>query len=404
MSRPNHRAIPKASPKPRPRIISVSVAVAVAVVAVAAGIWWYTSPWRWLRQAEGILARDPAQADALAEAALNAGTGRESQAWLIRCRAQLALGKPLEALGAYAQIKQPDQCDVADWCALIAEARAAHHTLLADGALSVALRFRSERARVLTLALPLKASTLAEPEVLELVQELRRLAGSRADCWHAVGITEQARGRYAEAVEAYRQAVTRSHVSQPIGLSSRRELAQLLIILGEFSAAESLVTEVLHASPPLSEDQLRLAQLRRSSGDRVRAEQLLNEVIEKEPENLPALLLRGEVRAEQDELAKAQADFERCLRIAPFHDEAHYRLSQILRRQGDSSGTTKHLQESRRLSELKRRVLEIDIRRQTAPQDPKLMDELADLFEALGQPRTSAKWHRAAQTVRGLEP
>ena len=233
MNPPSHRAAPNSPRKPRIRVISVSVVV--AVVVTACGLWWYTSPWRLLRQAEGILARDPAQADALAEAALNASTGRASQAWFIRCRAQLALGNPLEALGAYAQIKQPEQCNIADWCALIEEAQVAQHTMLADMALSVVLKFGSERARVLTLALPLKASTMAEPEALELIQELRRLAGTQADCWRAVGMTEQARGRYAEAFEAYRQAVKNSDVSQPIGLSSRRELAQLLITLGQLA-------------------------------------------------------------------------------------------------------------------------------------------------------------------------
>ncbi len=403
MSHPtNHCAVTSPHLKSRPRSISVSVVVIVVVVAI--GFWWYTSPWRLLRQAEELLARDPAQADALAEAALNAETGNASQAWLIRCRAQLALEKPLEALGAYAQIKQPDQCDVSGWCALIEEAQAAHHSMLADMAMSVALRFGSERARVLTLALPIKASTLSEKEVTELVQELRGLAGSRADCWRAVGMTEQARGRYAEAVDAYRQAVSQSDVSQRIGLSSRRELAQLLISLGQFSEAEPLVTEVLHVPPPISEDQLRLAQLRRSTGDRVSAEQLLNQVIEKEPDNLSALLLRGAVRTEQKHLAEAQADFERCLEISPVHDEANYRLSQVLLRQGDSSGAARHLRESSRLSELKRRVLEINRRRETAPEDPKLMDELADLFEALGQPRTSAVWRRSAENVRRLHP
>ncbi len=400
MSPLNHRAAPNSPRKPRIRVISVSVVV--AVIVATCGLWWYMSPWRLLRQAEGILARDPAQADALAESALNASTGRGSQAWLIRCRAQLALGNPLEALGAYAQIKEPEQCTVANWCALIEEAQVAHHTMLADRALSVVLRFGSDRARVLTLALPLKASTLAEPEVLELVQELRRLAGTQADCWRAVGLTEQVRGRYAEALEAYRQAAKNSDVSQPIGLSSRRELAQLLITLGQLSEAEPLVTEVMSKSQALSEDQLRMAQLRRSTGDRIGAEQLLNEVLETEPNSLPALLLRGIVRAEQQQFPEAQADFEHCLRMAPFHDEAHYRLSQILRRQGDSSGANKHLQESHRLSELKRRVLEINRRREFAPQDPKLMEELAEVFETLGQPRTSAEWRRAAQAVRNV--
>ncbi|MCX7420006.1 MAG: hypothetical protein NT013_10775 [Planctomycetia bacterium] len=398
MSPPNHRVASNDQPQSRKHIASISVVVAVVVASV--GIWWYMSPGRWLQQAELILVSDPAQADALAEAAINANTGKLSQAWLIRCRAQLALEKPLEALGAYALIKQPDQCAVSDWCALIEEAQAAHHTLLTDMALSVVLRLGSERARILTIVLPLKANTLSEPEVLELVQELRRLAGTSAESWRAIGVTEQIRGRFAESLEAYRQAVTQSDVSQRIGVSSRRELAQLLIVLGQFSAAEPLVAETLDAQITCSEDQLRLAQLRQATGDQVNAEKLLNEVLLKEPDNLPARLLRGTLFVELHQLTNAQDDFEHCLRVAPFHDEAHYRMSQILRRQGNSSGAAKHLQESRRVANLKLRVLEINRRRETSLQDPQILEEMADVYDALGQSNSSSEWRRAAEALR----
>lgn len=400
MSRLSRSPAPNSPAAPRRRFITSSI---VAVCVVAIGLWWYTSSWRWIRQASTILPSDPAQADALAEAALNTGTGRASQAWLIRCRAQLALEHPLEALGAFAQITEPDQCNVTDWCALIEEAQAAHHTILADMALSQALRFRVERARVLTLALPVKANSLSEREVSEFVQELRRLAGPQAGAWRAIGTTEQARGRLAEALEAYHQAVALSDISQPIGVLSRRELAQLLISIGQFTEAEPLVTEVIQASAALSQDQLRLAQLRRSAGDCDGAQTLLDEVLVNEPENLPARLLRGTLRAEQKQLAEAQADFEQCLRISPFHDEAHYRLSQILLQKGDSSGADKHLRENRRLSELKLRIFETGRRRATAPQDPQLMDEMADLYKALGQPNKADEWHRAAKELRRLQ-
>ncbi len=388
-----------------PRRISRFAAFSlIAMVLAAIGLWWYVSPWRWIRQAEAILVRDPAQADALAEAALDEGTKSESRAWLIRCRAQLALRHPLEALGAFARIEHPTQCDVIAWCALIDEAQAAEHTLLADSAMTAALRFRDDRVRVLTLVLPAKASLLPDAQVAELVQELGSLAGQHAAAWRAIGLTEKSRGRLAEAVEAYRRVLTLSDVSQPIGLESRRELAQLLIELGQFAAAEPLVDEVRQAIPAITEDELRAAQLRRAAGDRVSAEKLLTEVLLKEPENMSARLQRGSLFVELQQLDKAQSDFEYCLRIAPFHDEPHYRLSQTLLRRGDTAGAAKHLQEHRRISDIKFRVLEINRRRESAPQDPNLMVELAGLFEALGQFKTSAKWHRAAETARRLHP
>lgn len=384
-----------------PRFVALSL---IVMSLTAVGFWWFESPWRWTRQAEAILDRDPKQADNLAEAAINQGTSVASRAWLVRCRAQLALRHPLEALGAFSKIEHPAQCDVANWCALIEEAQAAEHTLLAEMAMSAALRFPEERVRILTLVLPAKAGLLPEAEIAELVQELRALAGQHAAGWRAIGLAETSRGRLAEAIEAYRRVLTLSDVSQPIGLASRRELAQLLIDLGQFTAADPLVAEACQASPGNSDDQLRLAQLRRSAGDQTSAENLLSELLVKEPENFTARLQRGSLFVDLQQLTQARTDFEHCLRIAPFHGEAHYRLSQTLLRLKDSSGAAKHLQESRRLSDLKRRVIEVNSQRNSAPQAPLLMDELANLFEALGQPKTSAKWRRAAETARRLNP
>lgn len=385
---------------PRRRVPRFAALSLIVVALAAVGVWWYVSPWRWIRQAEAILAHEPAQADALAEAALNNGTNAESRAWLVRCRAQLALRHPLEALGAFSQIKHLEQCDAAAWCALIEESQTAGHTLLADMAMSAALQFRDERARVLTLILPTKASLLPEAEVGLLVQELRGLAGQHPASWRAIGLAEQSRGRLAEAVEAYRQTLALSEVSQPIGVLCRRELAQLLIDLGEFSAAESLVLEVLKASTSVTgDDQVRLAQLRRSSGDRAGAKKILDDLLSHQTEHLPALLLRGTVLTELDQLPAAKAEFTKCLQISPSHAEAHYRLSQLLLRQGEIDLAAKHVREHQRLSDLQQRLLELGRRRTVTPQDPPLMLEMADLLEGLGQPNTAAELRRAAEAL-----
>lgn len=386
--------------QPRRRVPRFAAVSLIMVALATFGVWWYVSPWRWIRQAEAILAREPAQADALAEAALTNGTNAESRAWLVRCRAQLALRHSLEALGAFSQIKYPEQCDAAAWCALIEESQAAEHTLLTDMAMSATLQFRDERVRVLTLILPAKASLLPETEVGELVQELRGLAGQHPASWRAIGLAEQSRGRLAETVEAYRQALALSEVSQPIGVLCRRELAQMLIDLGEFSAAEPLVLEVLKASTSVTgDDQVRLAQLRRSSGDRVGAKKILDELLSHETEHLPALLLRGTLLTELDQLSAARADFTKCLQISPSHAEAHYRLSQALLRQGETALATKHVREHQRLSDLQQRLLELGRRRSVSPQDRQLTLEMADLLEASGQPNNAAELRRAAEAL-----
>lgn len=373
---------------------------AFVLVAAITGWWWITAPNRWLRQAESLLPKQPAQADALAEEALMASVSASSRAWLVRCRAQLLLNHPLEAMGAFTQLAHPEQCDPVAWCSLIEEAQAANEGLLIDLAASAALRFREERARVLRLVLPLKVQTLPEKEVAELVEELRRVAGKDAQAWRALGVTEQSRGRLADALSAYRQAVSLSEVSQTFGLTARRELAQLLIDLGQFPEAEPLVAEVLKSTSANREDQLRLTQLRRAAGDKNGAKQLLDELLAREPESLPARLLRGTLLGDLDQLDAARADFEQCLHIAPFHAEAHYRLSQTLLRQGDPTSAAQHVREYRRLSELQRRLLEVNRRRAAAPQDPALLREIADLLEALGQPNTAGEWRRAAQALQ----
>ena len=373
--------------------------VLILVTAIA-GWWWISAPNRLLRQAESLLPNQPGQADALAEESLAAGVSASSRAWLVRCRAQLLMSHPLEAMGAFTQIANPEQCDPVAWCLLIEEAQAADDELLVDLAAMAALRFRNERARVLRLVLPLKAQTLPVEEVRELAGELRRMAAKDAQAWYALGVTEQVQGHLDDALAAFRQAVAHSHESQPVGLTVRRKLVQLLIDLGEYSEAESLSAEVLKSSATTSGDQIRLAQLRHAAGDRAEAKQLLDELLACDSDNLPARLLRGALLAELDELKTARAEFEQCVKMAPFLAETHYRLSQTLTRLGETTAATRHLREYRRLSELQLRVLEVHRRRAAAPHDPRLMGEMADLLEALGQPNTANEWRRAAQALQ----
>lgn len=377
---------------------------AVLALCLSAGWWWVLRPWQWTSQADALLSHDPAQADALAEEVINLDTVRVQQAWLVRCRAQVALNHPLEALGAFAQIQHPESCDAGAWCALIEETLNKQQDLLADLALSAALKFSSERRRVLTLALPLKSKTMPAAELTALISELRRIAGEHAASWHSIGIAEQDQGRFAGAIEAYRQAVVLSAASQPIWLDARRSLSQLLILLGRFAEAEPLMTEVLSVSQGAAEDLVRMAQLKRAAGNPNAATELLNCVLERNSKDLTARLLRGTLRADQGLLAEAREDFEECLRLSPTNDEAHYRLSQVLRRQGRFADAETHATEHQRLSELKRRLLEISRRRELAPRDSQLMNELAAVYEQLGQPLRAAEWKKAADSQQKNAP
>ena len=372
----------------------------LAAVLVSFGYWLHTLPGRWLRQAGDILVSTPAKADALAVDVITLGWGNQDQAWLVRCRANLAQHNEFEAIGAFSQIKQPENCVVDDWCKMIEEAQATRHQLLVDMSLSTTLRMKTERSRLLTLALPLTANTLDEAESVKLVEELRHFASGEPECWRAIGKAEQALGRFAESVEAYRRAVSQSDVSTPIGALVRRELAQIQITLGQYSEAESLVIDVMRQPPMQDGDQLQMAQIKQATGDRFGAQQLLNELINRTPENLQARILRGALFVALNDLKRGQEEFEFCLRYAPYDEEIHYRLSQTQIRQGKLSDAAKHLQESRRISDLKRKLIEINRRRANSPQDPKLMDELSELFAALGQPNTSAQWRLRAVSVR----
>lgn len=382
--------------------ISVRFALAtlVATLVGAIGLWWWSSPLRWIRQAEVLLISDPLQADTLATAALEFGTKSESRAWLVRCRAQLALKNPVEALGAFSQIKYPEQCPVNDWCALIEDARSAEHFLLTELAMSQALRLRDDRLRVLALVLPELTSTLPENDLDRLLSELRALVGNHAEGWQAIGLVEKERGYLGNAVVALRKSCELTQNTEPIGLSCRRNLAQLLIDLGQYDEAQELVKDVMKASTPTITDWIHQALLKRFSGNPDECLDLLNKVLIDSPAEVPARLLRGTVLVELDRLREAQEEFERCLQIAPFHAEAHYRLAQTLIRQGDQNGAAPHLQEQRRLALLQSKVIDLRRRISNTPNNQALMEEMATLFEALGQPQRASSWRKEASVLR----
>ncbi len=363
-------------------------------------MWWYTEPNRTARQAASLLPTDPARADALAEAAIASGTSLDSQAWLTRCQAQLALGKPLEALGAYAQIRDPQRCDAAAWCDLLERAKQSGDLVLADMCASVALTLPSHRRCLLSIALPLKAGMLATTEESRLLDELRALAGDDAAAWSAIGRVERLRGHLAASVAAYQQAVAGSARTTAVGSGNRRELARLLIDLGQFDQAKPLVMELQQSVANDADDLLLSARIQHAEGDLPGAKRSLDRLLTNKPDHLAARLLQGTLLAEIQAWDEAIAVFQECLRRQPHFPETHYRLGLAYVRKGDATAAARHFSEQRRLAALQRDLLAAQQKRNAGPPTPELLDEIAAIHRQLGDLNAAHEWNRAATALR----
>ncbi len=366
----------------------------------AIAYWWYTEPDRTARQAASLIETDPARADALAEAAIAAGTSLDSQAWLTRCRAQLAMGKPLEALGAYAQIRDPKRCDAEAWCDLLERAQRSGDLVLTDMCASVALTLPSHRQRLLSLALPLKAGLLSATEESRLLDELRELAGDNAAAWSAIGRVERLRGHLAASVAAYERAVAGSAGATATGTGNRRELARLLIDLGQFDRAKPLVTELQQSTADDADDLLLAARLQHAEGDLSGAKLSLDRLLKNKPDHLAARLLQGSLLAEEQAWDEAITVFQECLRRQPHVPESHYRLGQAYVRKGDAVAAARHFSEQRRLAALQRDLLTAQQKRNAEPPTPELLDEIASIHRQLGDLNAAKEWNRAATALR----
>ncbi len=167
---------------------------------------------------------------------------------------------------------------------------------------------------------------------------------------------------------------------------------------GEYSKALSLIQKNLSAYPGSDALLVESAQIALAEHDPVHAEQELTAALKISPNDLQALLLRGEARRAQNNLSEAENDFRHVYSISPSYGQVALLLGQTLLARGKTAQAAplmaKAAAEQKTEEEMNR--LTLDVRNR--PNDTAAHMAAAQGYMQSSQPaRAIAEYNRALQ-------
>lgn len=366
--------------------------LAICGILVFGFAWFWSTRLepRWiLHDAARVFEQDPRKSAALLEAAVAQSGGSFPEAELLWTRALLRLGQRAEALGCFSMIEDPDQLDADDLLQLSAEARQSGELLLAAFALE-AIPARSDRFLEASQQLQqLRFDQGRFMDVLALGKRIVEESPASASPHLLMAQAHEQLGDPLTALESYRLVLKQSQSLTPDEYAmALRRAVRIALQTGEFADARRWSAELKEHAKPTGDDRLAEAELLRLTGEADQAWGLVNELAEQEPSNPAVLELRGTLAMERSEEVTAERDFREILRKQPWNKGAHYKLAQILQRTGRGTDAERHFAENRRLTDISVRVLALQQRVESdAAQERARLQELAELYSELGQPR-----------------
>jgi len=160
---------------------------------------------------------------------------------------------------------------------------------------------------------------------------------------YAAGSLLRSAGRLAQARALLEQAVQ----AEPENVRAAFEFALTLDGLGDISGAQATLARVLSSAP---EDEARYrwewAQNLWSQGRRSEAEPHLRLVVERNPEQVEAIIYLAQIRQEQGQPAEALSLVERALERLPRSPELHRQAAELCGQMGRHREAANHLMEA----------------------------------------------------------
>jgi tetratricopeptide (TPR) repeat protein len=358
----------------------------LGLVAAGFAVFAWTEPMRLLARARTQLEHNPQEADRLAEQAVVAAGGDYPAALLLRSRAMAAQQRWDEALGAFSLIAHPERCESADLQALARAAREAHEEFLAKMVFEARSKRPADEPQALRDWIPFEIELARDAPAEVHVRRLQQLAPDDPDGWMLAGELRVAQGRIGPAIADYRAARQRCPATDPRARNLRRELVPLLMQAGLRDEARQELDQLLRSGDPDTATLLQQVYLLRMEGQTDEAEQTLDQLRETSRDEPRVLLLQGLLSLDRSHPQEAIGPLERVVALQPRNKEAHYKLAEAYDQTGNTAAAARHRDESRRLTDLSLRLLQVRKKLEQSPEDARLREELRRLISQLRNP------------------
>ncbi len=376
----------------------------LAATALVGSGWggWEWSTFRCLSQARDLIDRDPAAAEEVAARATGAWSWQRDTAWVVRGRCLLATRELPEACGCWSFVSAPQRVPTADLLEFAAAAASAGDLPLAELVLAAADRPGEYRQAWLTKSLQLAIVNQRWDRVAAWSDELSPLAAESGPAWHAVAEARRSLGQFPAASAAYRHAWVAD--APPVDAATRTAIrdqwSQLLLDLGEFSAAEPLIAETLAEHPTDPAALRRQAAVLRSRGAFDAALEQVAAARRTAPADLRVQLLTAAILSDLGRGEDARHILEPLIASHPYLPEPRHRLAQILRQTGETERAVAEESRAQALSRHQRELLD----QQSAwrrRRDPSTARRIGELLRELGREIDAQEWDRAVSINSG---
>ncbi len=365
------------------------------------GIWYFSAPARLTRQAAALVQKQPREAEQLAALVVDEYDPHYASAWLVRAQAFLLLNQPAEAMGSFSMIPQPELCSEQELLATARTAWSTHQPLLAELCVAAAVQSGSRTVELARWALETRTGHINKATLRELVAVLVASDSADPHDWKLVGLAYRNWGELGNELAAYqRAAALLENQETPQAIQAKRDLARLLIQLGEYAAAKPLVEKVRSSAARDLGDDVRHATLLRADGHVEDALVVLDEVLKQSARNFEARFLRGIINAERGRDQDAVEDLRVAVEQNPYHAAARYKLAISLNRIGQQMESTEQLAAHKKLYDAQIEVLAVSAKLREQPADTSLMQRLVQLHTILGQKALADQWSNAAAAAQ----
>lgn len=365
--------------------------VAIFIAALVGLYFWMSRDAQYyFTQAHAALKLRPAEADRLAQLAIEQAGGDFPAAQLLQCRALAATNQWDAALGGFSLIKNPASCDPEDLVALAEIAFKSHKFQLGEMALMAALSTERPSPRVFELLVPRFLQSGQPGEALLLCRRWQKANSKDPSAWSTAADLETQNFALGAAIGDYNEAL-RLDPAPELERHIRSALVQLLADTGDFAGARKQLDLVLKFGSPEKAVRLKSIQILRMEGKRKEALREIEDYIQQVEKSPEVLKQRGILSLDLGDIPSAIRDLKQVVAENDFDKDAHFKLAQAYIRSGHQELAQPHLDRNRQLTEATTKILEVEDQLRTNPDNAALRTQLDGLYKQIGRTSPSGR-------------
>ena len=326
------------------RPLFLALLIATLLGAIAYNFWWNSA--QSLARIRELGRQDPAAALEL----LDATNDRSRDSRLLRCQLLAASRHWEQAELAFEEIADPELCRQDELIELASLALGSGIFSLADKVLDADYRRGDPQPALLRAMIDVKYQSGFDQQALPLCNEMSKLTPDDPFPWLVSAKIYHHAEKIDLAIDAYREALRRD-LDERDERQARFQIADMSIYVGDLDTAGQQLDHLAAELPGDPDVGLLRAKLLHRKGSFEASLQVLDAVLAARPDMVPALLERGVLHLERENLTQAARDLKQVTTLAPENYTGHYKLGLAYQRLNQPELAARHRERSSQITD-----------------------------------------------------